>query len=92
MVSQYKKNLSRLKSQLKFFSLMGTLIIYISFPVPVLAAFLTNWFFDPDNNQLQFTLPEGTIPTYSVERKPTRLVVYIPDTKVSVDEIGRAHV
>ena len=85
MVSQYKKNLSRLKSQLKFFSLMGTLIIYISFPVPVLAAFLTNWFFDPDNNQLQFTLPEGTIPTYSVERKPTRLVVYIPDTKVSVD-------
>ncbi len=85
MVSQYKKNLSRLKSQLKYFSFMGTLIIYISFPVPVLATFLTNWFFDPDNNQLQFTLPEGTIPTYSVESKPTRLVVYIPDTKVSVD-------
>ena len=85
MVSQHQKNLSRLKSRLQLISLVGTLTINFSFPVPVFAAFLTNWFFDPDNNQLQFTLPAGTIPTYSVESKPTRLVIYIPDTKVSVD-------
>ena len=85
MVSQHQKNLSRLKSRLQLISLVGTLTINFSFPVPVLAAFLTNWFFDPDNNQLQFTLPVGTIPTYSVESQPTRLVIYIPDTKVSVD-------
>ena len=81
MVSQHPKNLSRLQ----LITLVGTLTINFSFPVPVLAAFLTNWFFDQDNNQLQFTLPVGIIPTYSVESKPTRLVVYIPDTKVSVD-------
>ena len=81
MVSQHPKNLSRLQ----LITLVGTLTINFSFPVPVLAAFLTNWFFDQDNNQLQFTLPVGRIPTYSVESKPTRLVVYIPDTKVSVD-------
>ena len=85
MVSQFKKNLSRLKSQLKLISLVGTVIINFSFPVPAFGAFLTNWFFDPDNNQLQFTLPAGTTPTYSVESKPTRLVVYIEDTKVSVN-------
>ncbi|MEB3340914.1 AMIN domain-containing protein [Okeania sp.] len=85
MVSQYQKNLSKLKSRLKFISLMGTLAISFSLPSPVFAAFLTNWFFDPDNNQLQFTLPTGTIPTYQVESKPNRLVVYIPNTEVSVN-------
>jgi len=85
MASQYQQNLSKLKSQLKLISLVGTLAINLSFPRPVFAAFLTNWFFDPDNNQLQFTLPTGTIPSYSVESKPSRLVVYIPDTEVSVD-------
>ncbi|MCL2925177.1 MAG: AMIN domain-containing protein [Trichodesmium sp. MAG_R04] len=85
MVSQHPKNLSKLKSRLQLITLVGTLTINFSFPVPVWAAFLTNWFFDPDNHQLQFTLPVGAIPTYSVESKPTRLVIYIPDTKVSVD-------
>ncbi|MGD1806264.1 AMIN domain-containing protein [Dapis sp. BLCC M126] len=85
MASQYQKNLSKLKSRFKLIGLVGTLVINLSLPRPVLAAFLTNWFFDPDNNQLQFTLPGGTIPSYSVERKPARLVVYIPDTEVSVN-------
>ncbi|MEM1172767.1 MAG: AMIN domain-containing protein [Cyanobacteria bacterium P01_H01_bin.35] len=85
MANQYQKNLSKLKSLFKFISLVGTLAINFSFPRPVLAAFLTNWFFNPDNNQLEFTLPEGTIPSYSVESKPARLVVYIPDTEVSVN-------
>ncbi|NEQ37873.1 MAG: AMIN domain-containing protein [Okeania sp. SIO3I5] len=85
MASQYQKNLSKFKSQLKFISLLGTLAISFNFPRPVFAAFLTNWFFDPDNNQLQFTLPAGKIPSYSVENQSTRLVVYIPDTEVSVD-------
>ncbi len=85
MTSQYQKNLSKLKSIFKLIGLVGTLTINFSLPRPVLAAFLTNWFFDPDNNQLQFTLPAGTIPSYSVESKPARLVVYIPDTEVSVN-------
>ncbi len=85
MASQYPKNLSKLKFIFKFISLVGTLAINFSLARPVFAAFLTNWFFDPDNNQLQFTLPPGTTPSYSVERKPGRLVVYIPDTEVSVN-------
>ncbi|MGD1714470.1 AMIN domain-containing protein [Hydrocoleum sp. CS-953] len=88
MASQYQKNLSKLKSPLKLIKLIGlvgTLAINSCLPRPVFAAFLTNWFFNPDNNQLQFTLPEGTIPSYSVESKPARLVVYIPDTEVSVN-------
>ncbi|GGA24724.1 AMIN domain-containing protein [Okeania sp. KiyG1] len=52
---------------------------------PVFAAFLTDWFFDSDNNQLQFTLPSGTAPSFSLENKPARLIVYIPNTEVSVD-------
>lgn len=86
---QSQKNLSRLKSQLKsqlkFIALVGTLAINFGLARPVFAAFLTNWFFDPDNNQLQFTLPPGTAPSYSVESQPPRLVVYIPETEVSVD-------
>ncbi len=85
MVSQYQKNRSKFKSLFKLISLVGTLAINLSFPRPVFAAFLTNWFFNPDNNQLEFTLPTGTIPSYSVESKPARLVVYIPDTEVSVN-------
>ncbi|MGK7922211.1 MAG: hypothetical protein AB4080_19620 [Trichodesmium sp.] len=76
---------SRLRPLLKFIGLVGTLVINVSLARPAFAAFLTDWFFDPDNNQLQFTIPPGTIPSYSVERKPARLVVYIPDTEVSVD-------
>ncbi len=87
MPNQYAslKNLSRLKSLLKFIGLVGTLAINFNFPQPVFAAFLTNWFFDPDNNQLQFTIPPGTVPIYYLENKPARLIVYISDTEVSVD-------
>ena len=81
MPNQY----SRLRPLLKFIGLVGTLVINVSFARPVFAAFLTDWFFDPDNNQLEFTIPPGTAPSYSVERKPARLVVYIPDTEVSVN-------
>ncbi len=87
MPNQSQKNLSPLKSQLKFIGLVGTLAIttFSGLARPVFAAFLTNWFFDPDNNQLQFTLPPGTSPSYSLESKPPRLVVYIPETEVSVN-------
>ena len=87
MPNQYQssKNLSIFKPILKFIGLVGTLAIHFSLPRPVLAAFLTNWFFDPDNNQLEFTLPPGTTPSYAVENKPARLVLYIPDTEVSVN-------
>lgn len=79
------KNLLKLKPLLKFIGLVGTLVINFSLTRPVFAAFLTNWFFDPDNNQLQFTLPSGTTPSFSLENKPARLVVYIPNTEVSID-------
>ncbi|NES77735.1 MULTISPECIES: AMIN domain-containing protein [unclassified Okeania] len=87
MPNQYlsPKNLLKSKFLLKFIGLVGTLVINWSFTRPVFAAFLTNWFFDPDNNQLQFTLPSGTAPSFSLENKPARLIVYIPNTEVSVD-------
>ncbi|NET29046.1 AMIN domain-containing protein [Okeania sp. SIO1I7] len=87
MPNQYlsPKNLLKSKFLLKFIGLVGTLVIHFSFTRPVFAAFLTNWFFDPDNNQLQFTLPSGTAPSFSLENKPARLIVYIPNTEVSVD-------
>lgn len=89
MPNQYqsRKNSSLLKFRLKFIGLVGTLAITTCSGLarPVFAAFLTNWLFDPDNNQLQFTLPPGTTPSYSVESQPPRLVVYIPDTEVSVN-------
>ncbi|NEP86868.1 MAG: AMIN domain-containing protein [Okeania sp. SIO2C2] len=87
MPNQYSspKNLLKLKLLLKFIGLVGTLVINFSFTRPVFAAFLTNWFFDSDNNQLQFTLPSGTTPSFSVENQPARLIVYIPNTEVSVD-------
>ncbi|NEQ71909.1 MAG: AMIN domain-containing protein [Okeania sp. SIO2C9] len=87
MPNQYSspKNLLKSKFLLKFIGLVGTLVINWSFTRPVFAAFLTNWFFDPDNNQLQFTLPSGTAPSFSLENKPARLIVYIPNTEVSVD-------
>lgn len=84
-----QKKLSRLTFLLKFIGLfvglVGTLTINFGLTRPVFAAFLTNWFFDPDNNQLQFTLPTGTTPSYSVESQPPRLVLYIPETEVSVN-------
>ncbi|MDY7007222.1 MAG: AMIN domain-containing protein [Cyanobacteriota bacterium] len=87
MPNQYSspKNLLRSKFLLKFIGLVGTLVINFSFTRPVFAAFLTDWFFDSDNNQLQFTLPSGTAPSFSLENQPARLIVYIPNTEVSVD-------
>ncbi|NEP80436.1 MAG: AMIN domain-containing protein, partial [Okeania sp. SIO3B3] len=87
MPNQYlsPKNLLQLKFLLKFIGLVGTLVINFSLTRPVFAAFLTNWFFDSDNNQLQFTLPSGTAPSFSLENQPPRLIVYIPNTEVSVD-------
>ncbi|MGB3508128.1 MAG: AMIN domain-containing protein [Microcoleaceae cyanobacterium] len=89
MPNPSQKKLSQLTFLLKFIGLfvglVGTLAINFGLTRPVFAAFLTNWFFDPDNNQLQFTLPTGTTPSYSVESQPPRLVVYIPETEVSVN-------
>ncbi|NEO58212.1 MAG: AMIN domain-containing protein [Okeania sp. SIO3B5] len=87
MPNQYlsPKNLLKSKLLLKFLGLVGTLVINFSFTRPVFAAFLTDWFFDSDNNQLQFTLPSGTAPSFSLENEPARLIVYIPNTEVSVD-------
>lgn len=87
MPNQYlsPKNLLKSKSLLKFIGLVGTLVMNFSVTRPVFAAFLTDWFFDSDNNQLQFTLPSGTAPSFSLENKPARLIVYIPNTEVSVD-------
>jgi hypothetical protein len=53
---------------------------------PVWAAYLSNWRFDPQRRQLQFTLPPGASPTYSVTREPApRLIVNISDTQVGTN-------
>lgn len=60
-------------------------IIPLSVQQQAVAALLTNWQFDPATNQLEFTLPEGATPRYSVLEQPTRILIEIPDTQVGTD-------
>lgn len=42
IINQFKKNLSKLKSQLKLINLIKTIIINFNFPIPTFNTFLTN--------------------------------------------------
>ncbi len=53
---------------------------------PVWAAYLSNWRFDPQQRQLEFTLPQGVTPTYSFSAEPNpRLIVNISNTQVGTN-------
>lgn len=53
---------------------------------PVWAAYLSNWRFDPQQQQLEFTLPQGVTPTYSFSTEPNpRLIVNIANTQVGTN-------
>ncbi|MEG4204952.1 AMIN domain-containing protein [Microcoleus sp. Pol7_A1] len=51
---------------------------------PANASTVTSWQFDPATNQLEITLPEGTIPTYSL-LNPNQIAVDLPNTEIGVD-------
>ncbi len=75
-------------SPLRNFALVGAIATSIlpAITGPVWAAYLSNWRFDPQQRQLEFTLPPGVTPTYSFSSEPTpRLIVNIPNTQVGTD-------
>lgn len=47
---------------------------------PAQAATLTQWRYDADQEQLEFTVAEGTTPTYFLLAEPARIVVDLPGT------------
>ncbi len=47
---------------------------------PAWAGKLTQWSFDPNQNQLEFTLEESTTPKYFVLENPVRIVIDLPNT------------
>ncbi|MEG4811653.1 AMIN domain-containing protein [Microcoleus sp. F8-D3] len=51
---------------------------------PANASTVTSWQFDPATNQLEITLPEGIIPTYSL-LNPSQIAVDLPNTEIGVD-------
>ncbi len=46
---------------------------------PAQAAALTQWQFDPVNQQLEVTIPPGTTPRYFLLAQPTRIVMDLPN-------------
>ncbi len=50
--------------------------------VPVPAAVLAEWRFNPDANQLEVTLQNQTTPQYFVLAQPPRIVLDLPNTQV----------
>lgn len=54
----------------------------VVFVQPVQAASLLDWRFDPNTNQLQMLLNDGTIPRYSVLDQPARIAIDLPNTKL----------
>jgi len=84
MFNKHRKNTPPLTR----FALVGAIAasIILALCGPVWAAYLSNWRFDPQRRQLEFTLPPGASPTYSVTEEPTpRLVVNISDTQVGTN-------
>lgn len=69
-----------------YFGLTGIAAVLLPAPQPGFAAeTLRNWLFDPNTNQLEVTLPDGTKPKYSLHSEPTRIVVELPDIEVATD-------
>lgn len=54
----------------------------VVFVQPVQAASLLDWRFDPNTNQLQMLLNDGTIPRYSVLDQPARIAIDLPNTRL----------
>ncbi len=65
--------------------LIGAIALLLYWIPGVGAAPLTNWLFDPESYQLEFTLPSGTTPKYSLEVNPLRLILQLPETEVGTN-------
>jgi hypothetical protein len=65
--------------------LIGVIALLFTWIPRVVAAPLTNWLFDPESYQLEFTLPSGTTPKYSLETNPLRLILQLPETEVGTN-------
>lgn len=46
---------------------------------------IQDWKFDAVNHQLEFTLPEGISPKYSLLGQPPRIVIDLPNTPITTD-------
>lgn len=58
---------------------------------PAVAAFLTDWRFDPAVNQLDITLQTQTTPRYFLLAEPPRIVIDLPDTQLGGVETQQAY-
>ncbi len=61
---------------------------------PALAGKLTQWTYNLEQNQLEFTLEESTTPNYFILENPVRIVIDLPNTrlgnvKIKENYIGR---
>ncbi len=84
MFKKHRKNAASMTR----FALVGAIAASIlpALCGPVWAAYLSNWRFDPQRRQLEFTLPQGAAPTYSFTNEPApRLIVNISDTQVGTN-------
>ena len=69
----------RLNRLLPAISLAGALLVAL----PVEAAQLQDWRFDPQENRLTFTTDDSIQPTAQLISNPTRLVIDLPGTTLS---------
>jgi AMIN domain len=61
-------------------SIIGTMVILNT--GQVLAGKLTQWSYNLEQNQLEFTVADSTIPKYFILENPTRIVIDFPNTKI----------
>lgn len=64
---------------------LGGILTVTARPQPAQAALLMDVRFDPNTHQLELALPLGVEPQYSVLGQPTRIIVDLPNTEVSVN-------
>lgn len=69
--------------QIGSLSLIGIIAIASEIGIlPVQAALLAKWRFDPTANQLEFTVQDGTTPRYFLLTQPPRIVLELPNTQM----------
>lgn len=66
-------------------STQGAIASPVSADALAAAPELRSWEFDPYTNELQITVPDGTIPEYFLLQQPLRIVIDIPNSEIGAN-------